>query len=81
MDILAAIGVFGGIAGPLAAYIAAIYKKRISELEAELQRVQIREKRMIGVILRGTEDDKQLIAELGRVLTEGDYQGGYRGTP
>lgn len=58
--------------GVLAAYIGNLYRKRIAELEASLAASEKREKQMLGILLKGSEDEAILAKELARVLTGGD---------
>lgn len=51
--------------------------RKISELEKEVRDHEATQKRMLGVILRGSEDEEQVAAELARLIT--GTNGGERG--
>lgn len=68
-DIIAAFAVLLTPLGAVGMLIVTLYRKRIADLEAVVRTCEERERRMLAVIMQGSEDEQDLAGKLARVIS------------
>lgn len=72
---IAALGVLLTPLGAVGTLIITLYRKRIADLEAALKAREERDRKMLGVIMRGSESERELASELARVISGEERHG------